>query len=363
MPEGSGPGPAPRAAGRIPAASALLRFRGAVSLERYDDWVAPWRIPHRERDLYLPERGTERGAFTAGVRLTLRTDSSWLSCRYRSHPPPDMGEPKEVARVDVCCDGRLVATVELATDGAESSFRVAGLPAGSKRVELWLPCYNRFELRELEVAPDAEVTADDQVSPRWVHYGSSISNGRGATSPGRAWHALLARSAGLDLTSVGLGGVCHLQPAFARLIRDTPADLLTCCIGINVCKYGTHNARSFSDALIGFLQIVREGHPGTPLVVTSAIHSPRWEDAPGAAGLTLPEYREFTRRAVAALRRHGDRDLHYVDGLQLFGPADEHLMLEPPGSAPLHLGPRGHVLFASRLRRALRELAVPALTS
>ncbi|MFJ4656826.1 SGNH/GDSL hydrolase family protein [Nocardia sp. NPDC088792] len=357
MPDPTSIAPVIRAPRIVGANDPALRFPGAVSVERYHGWATPWRVPYLQRDLYLPDRTPVRAAYANGVRIAFRTDSEWLACRYRAHPAPEMGEPAEQARLDICCDERLTATVDLDADAEVRTFR-ADLPPGMKRVELWLPCYNRFDLRALELAPGALAGIDAGPRRPWVHYGSSISNGRGAASPSRAWHALLARSAGSDSVSIGLGGVCHLQPMFARLMRDLPATLLTVCVGINVCKYGTHNWRSYSDALIGFLQIVREGHPHTPLVVMSAIHSPRWEEAPGPAGMTLPQYRELTDRAVAALRGHGDRNLHYIDGTEVIGPDDEHLMLEPAGIPALHLGPRGHWVFASRFRRRLAALGV-----
>lgn len=96
-----------------------LRYRGAVSLERGPGWTAPWRLPHAEAALYLPEGGLGRAAMPSGVCVALRTDSASLVCRYQADPAPRLNGPGERARLDVLCDGRRAATVELETHGPD----------------------------------------------------------------------------------------------------------------------------------------------------------------------------------------------------------------------------------------------------
>lgn len=347
---------------RIAHDDPVLRYRGAVSLERGPGWTAPWRLPHREAALYLPEGGTGRAAMPSGVRVTFRTDSPFLRCRYQADPPPRLNGPPERARLDVVCPGRAPSTVELAETGRDSEFRLDGLPGVLTTVQLWLPFYHHFRLRGLSVAADAVVERDDDGGlPRWVHYGSSVSQGRGAASPSRAWAALVARRAGWDLTSLALGAACCLQPMTARLMRELPADLLTMCVGVNVQSLGSHNRDSLTAALIGFVRTVREGHPHTPFAVMSSIVAPERERVPGPSGLTMRDCRAQVRRAVELLRAHGDGALHYIDGLEVFGPGCTRLMLEPEGGDRLHPAPGGHPVFASRFLTVLRRAGcVPA---
>ncbi|MFH8369976.1 SGNH/GDSL hydrolase family protein [Streptomyces sp. NPDC018031] len=341
---------------RIAHDDPVLRYRGAVSLERGAGWTAPWRLPYREAALYLPEGGTGRAALPSGVRVTFRTDSPFLHCRYQADPPPRLNGPAERARLDVVCAGRAPVTVDLRETGEDAEFRVDGLPGTMGTVALWLPYYHRFRLRSLTVAGDAAVRREDEDGrPRWVHYGSSVSQGRGAASPSRAWAALVARRAGWDLTSLALGAACCLQPMTARLMRDLPADLLTMCVGVNVQSLGSHNRDSLLAALVGFVRTVREGHPDTPFAVMSSIVAPERERVPGPSGLTMRECRAQVRRAVELLRAHGDEHLHYLDGLEVFGPGCTRLMLEPEGTDRLHPAPGGHPVLASRFLAVLRR--------
>ena len=90
--------------------------------------------------------------------------------------------------------------------------------------------------------------------------------------------------------------------------------------------------------MIGFVRTVRDGHPDVPIVVQSPIYVAQLDDPanphaqPNAAGFTLPAMRAETAAAVARLRAHGDRRVHYVDGLRLYGPEQAHL--SPDGMHP-----------------------------
>ncbi|MEV5775542.1 SGNH/GDSL hydrolase family protein [Streptomyces antimycoticus] len=230
-------------------------------------------------------------------------------------------------------------------------------------VELWLPFYHQFRLCGLSVEAGAALESEAPGrQPRWVHCGSSISQGRGAASPSRTWTALVARRAGWDLTSLALGASSCLEPMTARLMRDLPADLLTLCVGANVQALGSHNRDALVSALVGFVRTVREGHPTTPFAVMSTITAPEREEVPGPSGMTMRECRAHIRRAVTLLRDHGDTRLHYLHGPEVFGPACTRLMLEPEGAGRLHPAAAGHPVLASRFTTLLhRAHCVPIL--
>ncbi|MFD6255072.1 SGNH/GDSL hydrolase family protein [Nocardia sp. NPDC060256] len=350
----------------VPHDDPRLRYRGAVSLQRESGWTAPWRVPYEEAALHLPEGGVGRAAMPAGVRIAFRTNSTSLACRYHADPPPRLNGPQEVARIDVVHDADrahpTITTVELDADGDAHTMHVTGLPGRMTTIELWLPTYSQFRLRALGLDSEAQVQADTTERPRWVHYGSSVSQGRGAASPARAWPALVARCAGWDLTSLAMGAACYLQPMAARLMRELPADLLTACIGINIQALGTHNADSLIAAIVGFVRTVREGHPTTTFTVLSTVVAPDREQTPGPSGLTIAETRMHVRRAVELLREHGDTELHYLDGLEVFGPDQAELLLEPVGIDRLHPSPVGHAVFADRFLNGLRARGCVPLT-
>ena len=108
--------------------------------------------------------------------------------------------------------------------------------------------------------------------------------------------------------------------------------------------------RSFRPAIIGCVQIIREKHPTTPLAVLSPIFSPPRENTRNAVGFTLQGMREEVAAAVDALRSHGDHDVHYVDGLSVFGPDLGHLLPDD-----LHPSAEGYQTMGRNFLRAIAE--------
>ena len=136
----------------------------------------------------------------------------------------------------------------------------------------------------------------------------------------------------------------------ARLIRDLPADFVSLCLGINVQGVGSLSTRTFRPAVIGFVRLVREGHPGAPIAVMSPILSPPRETARNAAGLSLQDMRKEIQEAVWALRANGDIGVHYVDGLEVFGEAEVSRLPDL-----LHPDAEGYRLLAVNFQHAVVE--------
>ncbi len=74
----------------------------------------------------------------------------------------------------------------------------------------------------------------------------------------------------LDMTALGYDGQCHMNTLITMMIRDLPARLIMLKLGINMMT-GSYNARSFEPAVIGFVRILREGHPWIPIGLVSSI--------------------------------------------------------------------------------------------
>ena len=52
-----------------------LTWQGAISIDRNDQWVMPWRIPYDERSLFPPDALRERAAMPAGIRISFYSDT------------------------------------------------------------------------------------------------------------------------------------------------------------------------------------------------------------------------------------------------------------------------------------------------
>lgn len=299
-------------------------IEGAVSLEETTDGLRPWRIPHEQRVLFYPEdRLQYKAAHAAGVRLRFRTDSTVMRLHAVVHSEDEV-------RFDLTSQGALLQTVSPAE--SQRCVRFEGLNAESTVYELWLPQFGRIDLRGIEIDDGAHLCAVDDNSPRWIAYGSSITQCRTAHSPARTWPALVARKLGLNLTCLGYGGNCMLEPMVARVIRDLRADLITCKLGINVYSSAALNARTYQPAVIGLVRTIREKHPTVPIAIISPIISPPHETTPNAVGLTLQDYRRENNEAVGRLLEAGDDNLYLFNAAELFGKT--HSRYLPDGVHP-----------------------------
>ncbi|MFE1476839.1 GDSL-type esterase/lipase family protein [Streptomyces cyaneofuscatus] len=371
--------------GRIttPLTDALVR--GALDLERTArGGLLPHRLPARARAQFGgDEQVAQAEAQPSGVRLVFRTRATAVELdvlrtivTYRGvSPRPDGAydlhiDGEQAGRTTA--SGGDVLMVDL-RDGSQETFpgqvgtvRFDGLPGREKTVEIWLPYTETTELIQLRT--DAPVAPVEPGGRRvWLHHGSSISQGSAADSSATAWPALAAAAGGVELVNLSLGGSALLDPFTARALRDTPADLISVKIGINVVNRDLMRLRAFGPAVHGFLDTIREGHPTTPLLVVSPILCPAQETTPGPAApdvsdgqvefvalgdpseaalgkLNLRVVREELARIVEE-RAGGDPALSYLDGLTLYGEADS---AELPLPDRLHPGPAAHRRMGER---------------
>ncbi|PWS40166.1 lipase [Streptomyces sp. ZEA17I] len=364
-------------------------LRGALDLERTDRGVLPHRLPAHARAQIPDGQLAMAEAQPAGVRLAFRSRATTVELDVIATKRVYPGAPRRPDGVyELLVDGRHVGrasapdgdtlTIDLssgashARPGPVETLRFGGLPDTEKGIEIWLPHDETTQLVALRT--DAPVDAPRSGGrPVWLHHGSSISHGSNAATPTGTWPALAAAHGGAELINLGFSGSALLDPFTARALRDTPADLISIKIGINLVNTDLMRLRAFGPAVHGFLDTVREGHPTTPLLVISPIHCPIHEHTPGpsaydlgamsegrlrftatgdpaetAAGkLTLTVIRDELARLVAG-RTATDPHLHHLDGLDLYGEND-HADLPLPDD--LHPDLATHRLIAERFAR------------
>lgn len=362
-----------------------LEFTGAgVRVHRLPEWA---RRQASDSQLEMVE------SQPAGVRLVFRTAATRVELCATAWRFGYGGAPERPKGVfDLVVDGNLsgqksldtatIVTIDMATGnrdtapGGVDSVVFEGLAEGPKQIELWLPHNESIELVSLRT--DAPVEAVAESGPRWLHHGSSISQGSNASHPTGTWPAVAAARQGLNLVNLGFGGSAMLDPFVARIMRDAPADLVSLELGINLVNADLMRLRAFRPAVHGYLDMIREGHPDTPLLIISPLYCPIHEQTPGpgafdtdalakgemrfratgsaqavAAGkLTLEVIREQLS-AIVAERSADDENLHYLDGRDLFGPVDER---ELPLADALHPGTAAHHRMGTRFAQVAAQL-------
>jgi lysophospholipase L1-like esterase len=150
---------------------------------------------------------------------------------------------------------------------------------------------------------------------RWLAYGDATTQGWLASTPAMAWPSVVARKLGLDLCNLGYAGSAHGEIPSAKLLADTPAEVISIAFGANCWSRVPHTAGLMRERVRAFLSLVRHDHPMTPVIVVSPTLRPDAEETPNRVGATLAELRHAMEDAVNHRRSEGDKGLVLVEGL------------------------------------------------
>jgi len=333
----------------------------------------------------LTEKVAAQGS---GSRIALMTSASEVTLTYRStrDMTKDLSFIGKPSVVTLTCgeysesihhdngDLRVWNGAELVEitvgDNSQATFKIPHLhEAGEivdQLIEIWLPHNCNIEI--VDLFADAPLRPAVITSPRWVHYGSSISHCVEADEPTGVWPVAVARELNLDLFNLGLAGSANLELFAAHAIRELQPAIVTLKVGINIVNGRHLTRRTFIPAVHSFLDNIREYHPKIPIVVVSPIICPGHESLPGPTrvdlngkvigsepcdlewveDLTLVEIRQILLQVI---NRRDDDNLFYLDGLELFGLDDIELL--PDG---LHPNSEGYRIIGQRFMHLLSPL-------
>ncbi|WP_194410858.1 SGNH/GDSL hydrolase family protein [Microbacterium cremeum] len=378
----------------VPLTGGAVQVRGAVWIEPTARGIRPRRFAPEAARRIVDDFMRASLTQSAGVRLAFRTAATRLVLRVHATKLAESADaPLPAAVYDLSAGGEVVATAE-SDDGSRFLFSfdepVHGVVPGGdatlrfdldgveRDYELWLPYTDEVEL--LGLSADAALAPPaDGGRRRWVHHGSSISHGYLASRTTRTWPVIAAQSMGLELVNLAYSGNALLDQSTARTLRDTPGDVMSVKLGINIVNGDMMRLRVFRSAVHGFLDTIRDGHPDTPLLVVSPVSCPPVEDLPGptifdptrtdkwvtTAGtreqlaegkLSLAVIRRELAEIVAA-RRSEDPHIDHLDGSLLYSAADSERLPMPDN---LHPGDDVNALIAARFaERAFRHERSP----
>jgi len=173
--------------------------------------------------------------------------------------------------------------------------------------------------------------------PRWVCYGDSIAEGWVATEPARAWPIVAARCHGLDVVNLGYAGAARGEIVSAGHVASLVAEVISLSHGTNCWSRTPHSVDQITADYHGFLDVIRAGHPVTPIVAISPVVRPDAEDTPNVLGATLDDIRLAIEEVVTA-RQDDDPHLVLVEGRPILDASDL--------ADGVHPGDQGHEKLA-----------------
>jgi lysophospholipase L1-like esterase len=281
----------------------------------------------------------------AGVRLEFVGDAEAVEIAYRTETD-DFGYRGEGAGTTFALwrGGALVAEAPAVL--GEGRIRLEASPSTSdERAIVYLPEGMKPTVLAIEAVGGTIEPAPPQ--RRWIAYGDSIAEGWVASGPSGAWPAIAGRTHRLDVCNMGYAGSARGELVSAEHVAALEADVISITHGTNCWTRVPFSVDLMHATTAAFLDVVRQGHPKTPVVVSSPVVRPDAEATPNRLGATLADLRRAMEEVARARVDAGDKRLTLVPGRDLIG-AD----LLADG---IHPGDQGHRVLARVIGDAVRD--------
>src|SRR5205085_6235843 len=117
----------------------------------------------------------------------------------------------------------------------------------------------------------------------------------------------------LDVVNMGYASAARGELASAEQIAALDADVISITHGTNCWTRTPHSVDMMRAAVGAFIDVVRQGHPETPIVVVSPVVRPDAETTPNRLGATLAGLRTAMEEVAS------ERDVALLPGLDLIG--------------------------------------------
>ncbi len=162
-----------------------------------------------------------------------------------------------------------------------------------------------------------------------VIYGTSITQGGCVARPGMLYSNILSRKLDVQFVNLGFSGNGRGEPALAHLINQVHGTSLI------ILDYEANAAKTIVNTLGLFVDILREKHPDTPILIMSKIHSGYYHEGTPVTEL-WNQNRVFQRNLVHEKVTAGDKNIYFMDGSTILG--EDFYECTVDGGHPTDLG-------------------------
>jgi len=290
---------------------------------------------------------------SAGEIVRFRTNAAVIQVHYRllsgslamGHMPPTGKSGLDLYAKDTDGTWKWVECTRPKEQEATVN-QVDGLDGSMHEFMLYLPLYNGVDHLEIGVAEDTEFHA---VMPRTdkpiLYYGTSIAHGGCSSRPGNAFTAMLSRRLDIPVINLGFSGSAHMEPELGKLFAELDPAIYVFDASPNM------NPAEIDARGVNFVQIIRDAHPETPILLV--------EDRCMLNSWIRPGQEEFHKANHAALRRvydhfieAGDKNIYYLSADNLIG---EDLDQDSTMDAS-HLNDLGMYRMTDSLEKVIRPI-------
>jgi lysophospholipase L1-like esterase len=291
----------------------------------------------------LPADVWHAATVPVGVRLELVGDAEAIDIAYRT-TSGNLGYRGDGAGItfSVWRGGRKVCEEEAVLGDGLIRLALGSAPSDKPAI-IYLPEGMQPLVQSLTAVKGEIVPAP--ALPRWLAYGDWTTQGWIASGPAQGWAAIAARKTGLNLVNMGYAGAGRGEIASAEHIAALTAEIISISYGECCWSRIPHSIGMVAEGFHGFLDVVRQGHPKTPIVIVSPLLRPDAEEVPNKLGASLAEIRHAFESVTRDRIIGGDATLSLVTGVDII--EADHL------ADGIHPGDEGHKRIAAHVGKAL----------
>ncbi len=176
------------------------------------------------------------------------------------------------------------------------------------------PLYNGVESLQIGIEEGSMIQAPPAFTflGKIVIYGTSITQGGCVSRPGMAYSNIISRKLDARFVNLGFSGSGKGEPALAKLINQISD------VSMIILDYEANANKTIINSLNPFIEILREQHPETPILVMSKIrYASHFPGSPSYKQYI--ELRDFQRDLVAEKAEAGDENIYFLDGSKVLG--------------------------------------------
>ena len=144
---------------------------------------------------------------------------------------------------------------------------ISNMDDSEKECLLYLPLYSELYSVKIGVAKGSFLEAvENPFRYRIGVFGSSFTQGAGASRPGMTYTAQLARKTGFEFLNLGCSGNCKLQPYFADVLCAADVDAFL------FDTFSNPDAKTIEKRLFPFIEKIQKVHPDIPIIFQQTIY-------------------------------------------------------------------------------------------
>lgn len=214
--------------------------------------------------------------------------------------------------------------------------------ARERAITLYMPLYN--ELYELEIGLDADASVSEGAPYAYpekiLYYGSSITQGQGASRPGMAYPSIISRKLNRDFVNLGFAGACKAEKIMVDYLAGQEYDLFVCDY-----DYNSPSADYLRETHYPLYQAVRSAHPQVPILFLTAPRVPLDQE-------WFHDRRQVIFETYMKARAQGDRKVYFADGHSFMeGEGREECLVDG-----LHPSDMGYYRMANMIGKVLESI-------